>query len=133
MSTFRLDLIMSKYSVFPFDTETTNSWLRCVVEGMKPCDNGLQICVIARSFESIYSHKFLDYHGQPEARMNRDESITQPMIHHSRPFWFNMLSPFFFWMPHSRMSELEEAWVDHTLNLYRWNEFIRPLKKEWES
>lgn len=77
--------------------------------------------------------KFYNYHGQPSARLNRDESITDESIHRPRSLTFLLLSPFLFWMPDIYLTDLEKIWVDDTVNYRPWNKFINELKRDWKA
>ena len=81
----------------------------------------------------IAREKFYNYHGQPNARMNRDESLKDDSIFRPRSLAFLFLSPFLFWMPDIYLADLEKIWIDETVNYRPWNKFINELKRDWKA
>lgn len=77
--------------------------------------------------------RFYNFHGQPNARLNRDESIYGGNIYRDRSLTFLLCSPFLFWMPDIYLAELEKIWLDDTVNYIPWNRFMRGIIRDWNE
>ncbi|KAI0078369.1 hypothetical protein K474DRAFT_942416 [Panus rudis PR-1116 ss-1] len=123
------DVTSSELSIFPFDAKKLNQILRAVehAQDVGIDKNGFRTCVI-----DLCGDKFLNYYGQPEARLNRDDSLFEPSIHRPRSIVFKLLLPFLFWMPNIYLIELDKIWIDQSVNYRPWNSFINELKKDWK-
>jgi hypothetical protein len=98
-------------------------------------DNSAAMWVIARTMGYFTRAKFLNFCGQPFARLNADQSVYNPG-NGSR--WIPTISSwcsniFLFGGPHAYMSELRKIWVDHTISSVHWKEFNERLSSQWTS
>ncbi|KZT69947.1 hypothetical protein DAEQUDRAFT_233105 [Daedalea quercina L-15889] len=71
-------------------------------------------------------------HGQREARLDRQKSMY-PQPSQGPSFLLRCISPVFFNFPLQYLGELENIWVDRTVNYKPWRMFITNLQKDWEN
>ncbi|CCM03277.1 uncharacterized protein FIBRA_05405 [Fibroporia radiculosa] len=76
--------------------------------------------------------KFLNYHGQPEARLDQDRSVMQS-TKRERTWRFLILSALLFFMPDDYLDKLQKLWIDKTINHVSWQRFISEMQKDWEN
>lgn len=79
--------------------------------------------------------KFMNFCGQPFARLDADQSVYNSG---NRSSWIATFSSwciniFLFGGPHAYMSELRKIWVDHTINSVDWKDFNERLSSQWTS
>jgi len=78
--------------------------------------------------------KFFNFYGQPNARLNADQSIyakgEKGMLISVLSWTFNVA---LFGAPNSHMRELRSVWVDRTINVSRWKNFNNKLSSEWSG
>ena len=79
--------------------------------------------------------RFMHFHGEIGARLDRDDSALAPSKVKSRSSnWiFNVISPFLFFMPFVYLKELQRTYVDQSVHYYFWRQFISGLKRDWEN
>lgn len=98
-------------------------------------DNSHTAWVIARIMGYFARAKFLNFCGQPFARLDADQSVynsgnESSWIATSSSWCINI---FLFGGPHAYMSELRKIWVDHTIISVRWKDFNERLSSQWTS
>ncbi|KAG1733071.1 uncharacterized protein EDB91DRAFT_1150337 [Suillus paluster] len=91
--------------------------------------------VIARVMEYFARAKFLNFCGQPFARLDANQSV-----YYSRKGsgWIGTIISWcinfiLFGGPHAYMPELRKIWVDHTVNYIHWKDFNERLTRQWSS
>jgi len=90
--------------------------------------------VVFSSFFLLKVHqRFLHFHGQECARLNRNQSIhksasTPPY----RSTLIILLSPLLFCAPDVHLNALDDLWVDETICHVPWKGFIDKLNTDWE-
>ena len=78
------------------------------------------------------SAKFLNFYGQPEARLNRDDSVYGHST--NRRTWFiKSISIFLFSAPDVHLENLQKMWVDRILHNAVWEEGLRKVTDEWQE
>ena len=78
------------------------------------------------------SGKFFNFHGQPEARLNRDDSVYGHSAH--RRTWFiKSISIFLFSAPDIHLDNLQRTCIDGLLRLADWEEGLRTVTDEWQQ
>ncbi|KAJ2925385.1 hypothetical protein H1R20_g11714, partial [Candolleomyces eurysporus] len=75
--------------------------------------------------------KFLNWHGVPEARIYRDQSVHGERRH--KTFLIKILSPLLFSAPDVHLKSLEKLWVDGLMHGPVWREAIGKLNEEWQE
>ena len=78
------------------------------------------------------SGKFFNFHGQPEARLNRDDSVYGHSTH--RRTWFiKSISIFLFSAPDIHLENLQKMCVDGIVYKAIWEEGLRIVIDEWQE
>ncbi|KAF9223503.1 hypothetical protein BS17DRAFT_880663 [Gyrodon lividus] len=90
----------------------------------------------ARMMRLLTHSKFLNFHGQPGARLNADQSIYTKQLASEE----GVISPLFYAFnfllltaPRKHMRTLRCIYVDQVINASRWKGFISGLKDEWNG
>jgi hypothetical protein len=76
--------------------------------------------------------RFLNFHGQPCARLQRDTAIYEDSTQ-GRSFIIKTLSPICFTFPDSHLEALQKIWVDRLTYNTAWRTFIEGLNTEWQE
>ncbi|KAF8838217.1 hypothetical protein BDN67DRAFT_106071 [Paxillus ammoniavirescens] len=154
------DTILSDTSVAPFAPEDLSSMLNIVTtiegsvarhESRSHATNGSgsgpnsldgfesyphSISAIARMMRLFTHSKFLNFHGQPGARLNADQPIyTDPLANEegfSSPVFY-ALDIILLSAPRKHIRVLRSLYVDHVINGSRWKGFVIGLKDEWNG
>ena len=75
---------------------------------------------------------FLNFFRQPEARLNRDQSVHGDRT--NRPTWFiKSISIFLFLAPDYHLKSLQKMWVDKIMYQSAWEAFLKKLTDEWRE
>ena len=89
-----------------------------------------------KSITNIYiisAHwRFLDFHGQINAQLNRNEAIYHGKSY-KRSFLIITLSPLLFRAPQRYLTELEEAWIDEHILEPVWKSLMTKILSEWSD
>ncbi|EKM58097.1 uncharacterized protein PHACADRAFT_182485 [Phanerochaete carnosa HHB-10118-sp] len=95
--------------------------------------NPVNTAAAARLLYSIYKERFLHFHGEAGARLDRKDSAYKADIRGPRSIIFNFILPLLFYMPSMYLEKLEGISVDSSFyNLY-WSQFVEALKRDWEG
>ncbi|KAI5988840.1 hypothetical protein F5J12DRAFT_865135 [Pisolithus orientalis] len=126
--------ITSDTSLAPFESAELSKMMDIVriLQDSVGQVNDPVMCVVAR-FMCIFSRiHFLNFHGQPCARLDVDHSIYYPRNHRLRTsFLLHLLSFLLFGAPWRYVETLRGVWVDETVNLPRWKAFVARVIDEW--
>ena len=76
--------------------------------------------------------KFLNFYGQPEARLNRDQSVHSTRTN-QRTWFIKTFSIFLFSAPDVHLRKLQEIYVDGIVNKAVWNDSLRKVNEEWRE
>lgn len=75
---------------------------------------------------------YLNFHGQPGARLDVDQSVYEsPKQRARKSVALRIADPFLFGGPSKYLKTLQSVWVDHTVIQPRWRAFIGALNAEW--
>jgi hypothetical protein len=82
--------------------------------------------------DDISAHqKFLHFHGQNGARLNRDQTVHGSPY---QPSWFiKKFGPVFFYAPEMHLDVLVNIWVDEIVCHVHWNGFLDKITSEWRE
>ena len=76
--------------------------------------------------------KFLNFHGLPEARLNRDDSVYGHWT--NRRTWFiKSISILLFSAPDVHLRNLQNMWVDGVMHKAVWEESMKKAIDEWRE
>ncbi|KAI0315001.1 hypothetical protein OF83DRAFT_392027 [Amylostereum chailletii] len=80
---------------------------------------------------STFSHyRYINFHGQRGARLNRDQSLHGP-LHAPRTWLMNSFSPLLFLAPNVHLKEIEKVIVDGMVVMSVWKQHLTKLQNEW--
>jgi len=80
---------------------------------------------------SVHS-RFLDWHGEPHARIERNFSVYGTAID-SRTWLVKSLSMVLFFAPDFHLRMLQNMWVDNIMHKSVWHESMRKMHDEWQE
>ncbi|KAI6038774.1 hypothetical protein EDC04DRAFT_2691598 [Pisolithus marmoratus] len=130
------DAATSGTPLAPFDLDSMARMLDLVdkLEGSIGKENPYAVWVIAR-FARAFSHsKFINFGGQPCARLNADQSIYASHHHLSRSgssLLIRIFDLLLFQSASVHLEELRQMWVDQIVHYPRWQKYIAKLTSEW--
>ena len=75
--------------------------------------------------------KFMNFAGQPAARLNRDQAVYDIEIH--RSILITILSPLLFFAPDVNLQKLECVFLDEMVNQVPWKAFLGQLQEDWKE
>lgn len=81
---------------------------------------------------SLAHWRFLDFHGQINARLNRNEAIYHKQSQ-GRSILIIILSPLLFLAPQKYLTELEEAWIDEHILEPVWKSLMTKMLSDWSD
>ena len=76
--------------------------------------------------------KFLNFHGQPEARLNRDQSVHGTRTN-QRTWLIKTISIFLFSAPDVHLETLQKMWVDNLMHKAVWEASLQKINDEWRE
>ncbi|KAI0346505.1 hypothetical protein BDW22DRAFT_765350 [Trametopsis cervina] len=126
------DHITSQNSIFPYDKDESADSLRCIKKIRPNEENATGIWIVARCKQNLIQHAFLNYFGERGARIHRTDSVLEKSLHKPRSWFFCILTPFLFFMPSVYMEEIDNVWIDETVDSINWRRFITMLTRDWE-
>lgn len=81
---------------------------------------------------SLAHWRFLDFHGQINARLKRNEAIYDEQSR-KKSVLIIVLSPLLFLAPQRYLAELEEAWIDKHILEPVWKSLMTKVLGEWSD
>ena len=76
--------------------------------------------------------KYLNFYGQPEARLNRDQSVYGDRT--NRRTWFiKSISILLFLAPDFHLKNLQKMWVDKIMHQSVWEGSLKKVTDEWRE
>ncbi|KAJ7620253.1 hypothetical protein FB45DRAFT_929801 [Roridomyces roridus] len=88
--------------------------------------------IIARIMWRSASHKFLQFYGEPCARVQVDTSVFEDASS-KRSIFFRLTAPLMFNASWAHVQSLENIYVDELLNKAHWIAFVEKLTSEWQE
>ncbi|KAF9231893.1 hypothetical protein BU15DRAFT_81860 [Melanogaster broomeanus] len=129
------DTLTSHASVAPFDSDELGRMLDLVdrIEGSIGKEDVYAVHVVARLMRLFTSSRFINFFGQPGARLNSDQSVYSKLRGQdvTRSWLIRISDGLLFGGPSAHANELQRVWVDGTVNAPRWKGFISNLSNEW--
>ncbi|KAI0703727.1 hypothetical protein BC835DRAFT_1410463 [Cytidiella melzeri] len=120
------DHVSSNNSIFPFDKVDATEMLKCI-DRIKASEQN------AHDMWVVVEHVFLNFHGERGARIHREDSVHKTSLHNKRSWLFKIVTPLLFFMPSVYMDEIENVWIDETVDWISWRRFILLLSKDWQQ
>ncbi|KAH9171923.1 hypothetical protein EDB89DRAFT_1029604 [Lactarius sanguifluus] len=126
-----MDAMTSKSSTLPYDADTMQKMIR-LVRNAKGSNAGLvyHTAAITRLLSFFAHWRFLYFHGQKCARLERDKTVYADASR-ERTLLITLLSPILFLAPEVHLRELEKLWTDEVIIEAVWKSFMTRLLEEW--
>ncbi|KIK91513.1 hypothetical protein PAXRUDRAFT_830785 [Paxillus rubicundulus Ve08.2h10] len=129
------ETLTSKASIAPFELDELGRMLDLVDKAEASIDKEQvhAVYIVARLMRLFTSSRFVNFYGQPEARLNVDQSVyTKLRGQDETPSLLIRISDLLlFGGPSAHATELQRVWVDRTVNFPRWKGFVSKLSNEW--
>jgi len=90
--------------------------------------------VLAKFMTELLHGRFLNFYGQPTARLSRFRPIYRSErsgTNTGRSSLINILSPMLFYAPALQLHTLEKLWVDRVLAKEAWTKAVQKFVSEW--
>ncbi|KAF5310830.1 hypothetical protein D9619_008028 [Psilocybe cf. subviscida] len=133
---FKGDVTTSRYSTSTYDSVeisdilSTLAMLEGHIKSKTSTAGGVEF--IARIMSQICHSRFLNFYGEPCARLERDSSVYGHAPS-PRPILLRSVSPLLFSAPDVYLPELQKVCVDETVHMGAWKEMVRNLSSEWQE
>ncbi|EDR08221.1 uncharacterized protein LACBIDRAFT_327273 [Laccaria bicolor S238N-H82] len=115
-----VDSMTSPYSTAPYNLEDLYKILS-LTDSLK-----------GRFMYVFIRQRFFDFHGQPCARLDRDQTVYEGVTE-KRTLLIKSLSPLLFNAPDVHLRNLEKMWVDGLMHKAVWLQSIAKLNEEWQE
>jgi len=127
-----IDVMTSKTSTLWLDDDQMQKMIRLIQDAkMATAGDVYYTAGIARLLSFFAHWRFLDFHGQINARLKRNEAIYHKQSH--RSFLIIVLSPLLFLAPQRYLTELEETWIDEHILEPVWKSLMTKILDEWSD
>ncbi|KAG5635306.1 hypothetical protein H0H81_011766 [Sphagnurus paluster] len=126
--------IISATSTVPYSVEDLQKMLN-LVNSMEKCTDGSfhgSTRVLSCLMFVFVRQRFYNFHGQPCARLERDQSVYE-QTQNKRSWLIVSLSPILFFAPEVHLRALEKVWIDGITRTVLWKEFVGKLYDEWQE
>ncbi|KAG1885203.1 hypothetical protein F4604DRAFT_1616659 [Suillus subluteus] len=91
------------------------------------------VWIVARLMRLFCNAKFVNFCGQPGARLNVDQSLYRESITRPKRIFLRLMNVMLFGSPDAQSKALHRIWVDDTIVQPRWKNFIDRLTTEWNG
>ncbi|KAG2757638.1 hypothetical protein P692DRAFT_20824463 [Suillus brevipes Sb2] len=133
------DNITSDTSLAPFSSDEVASMLSLMDPLMSSA--GIEheythehsVWIVARFMGEFCNAKFVNFCGQPGARLNADQSLYGDPNSRSNNVLLRVMNFVLFGSPNAHYKALQKIWVDSTIVQPRWKNFIDRLNSEWNG
>lgn len=128
-----IDVMTSKTSTLWLDDDQMQKMIR-LIQGAKVASAGDEYYTAGTArLLSFFAHwRFLDFHGQINARLRRNEAIYDEQSC-KKSVLIIVLSPLLFLAPQRYLAELEEAWIDKHILEPVWKSLMTKMLGEWSD
>ncbi|TFK26157.1 hypothetical protein FA15DRAFT_667838 [Coprinopsis marcescibilis] len=128
------DATTSAFSTTPYDLDELYRMLG-LVNSLKKCTGSEHVLgassLLARIMLVFARQRFYNWHGLPEARIYRDQSVYGTK--QKRTLLITILSPLLFNAPDVHLLNLEKMWVDGIMHNAVWSHSIKKLNDDWQE
>ncbi|KIJ11129.1 hypothetical protein PAXINDRAFT_171920 [Paxillus involutus ATCC 200175] len=129
------ETLTSNASIAPFELDELGRMLDLVDKAEGSIDKELvhAVYIVARLMRLFTSSRFVNFYGQPEARLNIDQSVYTKLRgqDETASMFIRISDLLLFGGPSAHATELQRVWVDRTVNFPRWKGFVGKLSNEW--
>lgn len=133
------DNITSDTSLAPFSSEEVTSMLSLMDPLMDSAGikneyaHEHSVWIVARFMGEFCNVKFVNFCGQPGARLNADQSLYEDPDIRSNNILLRAMNFILFGSPNAYNKVVQKIWVDSTIVQPRWKNFINRLNSEWNG
>lgn len=133
----RADHLTSTVGTFPYGAEQCKEFMDLLRDHVSGSSEVLAdryiICVVARLWGQVARHRFLNFYGEENARLSRDQRVVNNAPK-DMPFLFKMFSrTVLFNIPEKYSSELDGLWVDNLVYAEPWKVFVKRVTEDWKE
>lgn len=127
------DNITSLCSTVPYNNDQLRQQLT-LIKSFENSSNigGYSMCVIGRMMNVFTHEKYINFVGQPCARLSRNQAVYAKE-HRRRPPLINIFSLLLFSAPEAHLKGLESLWTDEVVWEAPWKAFVQKLQREWHE
>ncbi|KAI0253083.1 hypothetical protein BJV78DRAFT_1390005 [Lactifluus subvellereus] len=127
------DTIISNRPTLPANVDKMQKMID-IVKNAKEADPSSEynVAAIVRFLSLFANWRFMDFHGQPHARLSSDQTVYHEPKH-GRSLGFTFLSPLLFLAPNNYLQDMEMLWTDGHVILPDWESFMNDLVQEWKD
>ncbi|KAH8101122.1 hypothetical protein BXZ70DRAFT_110008 [Cristinia sonorae] len=122
----------SPSSTVLYSVDDLQKMLSCAKHAKRAGETDYATAIIARLHKTFAHPRFLNYHGELGARLERDQSV-HGTSKYPRSTLIRLLAPMLFNAPYVHLHTLERIYVDGTMCHLPWAIFIEKLKDEWQE
>ncbi|KAG1740186.1 uncharacterized protein EDB91DRAFT_1133546 [Suillus paluster] len=129
------DNITSETCLAPFSSDEVASMLSLMDPLMSSTNKEHEhsVWIVARFMGEFTNAKFVNFCGQPGARLDADQSLYRDSIIYSKNILLRVMNVILFGTPDAHNKALHKIWVDHIVVQPRWKNFINRLNSEWNG
>jgi hypothetical protein len=123
------DCMTSEYSTFPYTSAQSARFLKLLrpYQGKQP--DAYVLCLVARLWGVVASHRFSTHYGQEHCRLSRDQTILP--IRAVRQHWLpSTLSRLLFGLPANCVDKFESLWIDDMVYVEQWRDFMTSCQED---
>ncbi|KAG2124192.1 hypothetical protein DEU56DRAFT_904044 [Suillus clintonianus] len=95
--------------------------------------NEHSVCIVARYMDMFVRDKFVNFCGQPGARLDTDQSLYYGNSEQPKSILYNILNVALFNSPTIHGESIRNVWVDNSVVKHMWNDFICQLSTEFNG
>jgi len=123
----KCDHTTSRFAAGPLSPTEINDCLSILSNIKVDCaETGMHVaCTIGRIMFTITYNQYINFHGQPCARLNSNDSVYG--WKYQRSLWMKVGSWLLFRAPDSYVTMLHDIYVDSIANKHTWRDFITEL------
>ncbi|KAL4258997.1 hypothetical protein AB1N83_007696 [Pleurotus pulmonarius] len=125
-------------STSPLSTiESTVDELQTMLHAVKAAEKQVgqpapgSMCLLSRLMHIRARHRFINFHGQPTARLCRNQAVYDES--NGRSYLITLLSPMLFSAPEVHLRMLRDIYVDQIVYAAHVNKAISKLNSEWQE
>ncbi|KAJ8693654.1 hypothetical protein PTI98_008633 [Pleurotus ostreatus] len=125
-------------STSPLSTiESTEDELKTMLQAVTAAEKQVgklapgSMCLLSRFMHIRARHRFINFHGQPAARLGRNQAIYDESD--GRSYLITLLSPMLFSAPEVHLRMLRDIYVDQIVYAMHINKVISRLNNEWQE
>ncbi|OAX31110.1 hypothetical protein K503DRAFT_870764, partial [Rhizopogon vinicolor AM-OR11-026] len=131
----RLKQIVMHAQAAPFSPDDIANMLMLMDPLMSSIDlqHEHSVWIVARLMRLFSNSKFVNFCGQPGARLDADQSLHGDPSDSPKNIILRVMNIILFGSPDAHRNALRRIWIDESIVQPRWNNFIDRLNSEWNG